>query len=330
MPITRRALFALDFSPRARAGGRWLRVHRTAMACRFEVTLEEQDTASVEAAGKALDEADRIESLLTVFRETSELARINRGAGEGPVPADPEVFALLQVCAAIHAATGGAFDPTSTPFSRCWGFLRREGRVPSAAEIETARALVGMGRVTLDADASSVRFARPGMALNLGAIGKGYAVDRMGRLLRKRGVARALVSAGGSSVVAVGGRGRGWAVDVRSPQISRRRIARVHLRDGALGTSGTGEQFVIADGTRYGHVIDPRQGWPARGVLSATVVTGDAAAADALSTAFLIAGPDLARPYCDTHPDTLAILLLEDGAEAPLVLGRYGGATVEM
>jgi thiamine biosynthesis lipoprotein len=329
MPITRRALFALDFSPRAATGSRWLRVHRTAMACRFEVTLEERDTASVEAAGRALDEADRIESLLTVFRETSELSRINREAAEGPVAADPEVFGLLQVCATLHAATGGAFDPTSTPLSRCWGFLRREGRVPSAAEIKAALALVGMDRVALDAATASIRFPAQGMALNLGAIGKGYAVDRMGRLLRRRGVARALVSAGGSSVVALGGRGRGWPIDVRSPQVSRPRIARVHLRHGALGTSGTGEQFVIADGARYGHVLDPRTGWPSRGVLSATVVTGDAAAADALSTAFLIGGPDLAKLYCDTHPNTWAMLLLENGAERPLVFGRHAGVTIE-
>ena len=329
MPITRRALFTLDFDRPHDTDGRWLRVHRTAMACRFEVTLDREAAGHVAAARGALDEADRLEAALTVFRDTSELSRVNREAAERATRVDAELFSLLQRCAELHAQTGGAFDITSTPLSRCWGFLRREGRVPAAADIDAARALVGMTRVTLDAEARTVRFASPGMALNLGAIGKGYALDAMARRLLAAGVTQALVSAGGSSAIAFGGRGRGWPIDLRSPQIPGRRLARLHLRDGALGTSGAGEQFVIADGTRYGHVIDPRTGWPARGVISASVVTHDAATADALSTACLIGGESLARDYCDRHPGTLVLLMLEDGTGRPHRFGSFAGATVE-
>jgi len=141
-------------------------------------------------------------------------------------------------------------------------------------------------------------------------------------------------------VRAVGGRGAGWTIDIRSPLVDRARLARLYLRDGALGTSGIGEQFVIdsktgADGaagsagagsTRYGHVIDPRTGWPAQGVLSASVVTPNAARADALSTAFLVGGPELARQYCDDHPNTLALLVMDDGTASPQVWGQYDGA----
>jgi FAD:protein FMN transferase len=167
------------------------------------------------------------------------------------------------------------------------------------------------------------------MAVNLNAIGKGYALDRMASVLRRRGVDHALLSAGSSSIRALGGRYGGWPVDIRSRLVNRPRLARVRLRDGALGTSGAGEQFVIADGTRYGHVIDPRTGWPAQGVTSATVITADAADADALSTAFLIGGVELAQSYCDAHPGTLALLMVDDGTEQPRVCGQYPGATIE-
>ena len=299
------------------------------MACQFEILLEGDDDAAAPAAHEALDLADAVESSLTVFRDTSDLARVNRVAGEAPAPVDAELFTLLEACAEVHAATGGAFDITSTPLSRAWGFLRREGRRPTDAEIAEARACVGMDGVRLDRGARTVRFARPGFELNLGAIGKGYALDRMGARMRERGVRDALLSAGGSSAVAIGGRGRGWSVDLRSRQVAGGPLARLLLRDGGLATSGAGEQYFLADGRRYGHVIDPRTGWPAAGVVSATVVTAEAARADALSTAFLIGGLDLARRYCARHPETLALVTPDDGSGRPVVIGAFRGARVE-
>jgi thiamine biosynthesis lipoprotein len=308
--------------------GHWIRVHRTAMACRFEILLDETDARWVATAREALDEADRIEAALSVFRDTSDLARVNRTAQEGAV-VDGELFALLSQCRALHAETEGAFDITSTPLSRCWGFLAREGGLPAEEAIAEARARVGMDGVTLDAGTRGVRFARPGMELNLGSIGKGYALDRMAALMARRGVTHALVSAGGSSALALGGRGEGWTVDVRSRQVKRPRLARLVLRDGALATSGAGEQFFTADGRRYGHVIDPRTGWPASGVLSVSVVSARAATSDALSTAFLVGGLDLARRYCAAHPETLALVTPDDGREQPIVVGAFAGARVE-
>jgi FAD:protein FMN transferase len=328
---SRRSLFAFDFDRSTRVE-QWLRVHRTAMACRFEVTLFADDARHIDAARAALDEAGRIEAVLTVFRESSELSRINSHAAGTPEPAGSELFTLLTRCQHLHAATGGAFDITSTPLSRCWGFLEREGRVPPATDIDAARRRVGMDWVMLDATARTVRFTQPEMQLNLGSIGKGYALDRMGQLLRRDGVRRALVSAGGSSVLAIGGAGRGWTIDVTSPQLDSR-IARLRLRDGALGTSGAGEQFFVADGgdgARYGHVIDPRTGWPARGVLSASVVTPDAETADALSTAFLVGGVELADRYCRSHTGVLALVTLDDQTARTRVFGHYAGAQLEI
>ena len=327
--LTRRNFLAFDFGDRRRPGDHWIRVHRMAMACRFEVMLSSDDAGDVGGARAALDEADAMESLLTVFRDTSAVSDLNKRAAAEAVTVDDTLFGLLARSAEIHAATGGAFDVTSTPLSRCWGFLQRDGQLPSDSALAHARAAVGMQHVRLDAAARRVRFARRGVEVNFGAIGKGFALDRMRSVMRDRGVRRALLSAGHSSVMGIGGKGRGWPVDLR-PRLASRRVGRLWIRDGAVGTSGAGEQFVYINGQRYGHVIDPRNGRPASGVLGASVITGDAASADALSTAFLIGGSDLARRYCDAHPETLAVLVLDEPGERTDVFGRYSGATLEM
>jgi len=322
---------ALRLRSEAPGADHWIRVFRRAMACRFEITLSGEDARHVSAARDALDEADRLEAALTVFRESSDLMRVNRLAEHVPVQVDAELFDLLDHCRALHTETDAAFDITSTPLSRCWGFLVRDARVPAAAALATARAKVGMGHVQLEAAGRTVRFDQPGIELNLGSIGKGYAVQRMGAQLHARGVRHALVSAAGSSIVALGGHGQGWCIDLRSrQQPDSLPLARLFLRNGAVGTSGAGEQFIEIDGKRYGHLLDPRTGWPSTaGLLSASVVTHDAATADALATAFFVGGLDLAERYCATHPDTLALLTPDDGAARPRIFGRYSGAHVE-
>jgi len=323
--LSRRNFLSLDFGDRRAAGDHWVRVHRVAMACRFEVMLSSDDAIDVDAARAALDEADEIEAMLTVFRDTSEVVELNRRAAAEAVAVSSGLFALLQCSARLHADTDGAFDVTATPLSRCWGFLKRDGRVPAEADIARALANVGMRHVALDADRRMVSFARSGVEVSFGALGKGYALDRMAGVLRTHGARRALLSAGRSSVLAIGGRGRGWPIDVR-PRLASHTAGRLWIRDGAIGTSGAGEQFIVVDGRRYGHVLDPRTGRPADRVLAASVVTRDAASADALSTAFLIGGADLAARYCDAHPDTMAILVDDAGSK---VFGRYDGAMLE-
>jgi len=298
------------------------------MACRFVVTLSGEDGRHIPAAREALDEVDRLEAVLTVFRDTSEVAELNRVAALRPVPVGRDVRVLLARSRELRAATEGAFDPTSLPLSRCWGFLRRSGRLPAPEEIEAARESVGLEHVTLDEEAGTVRYARSGVELSFNSIGKGYAVDRVAAVLGERGVGRALVSAGGSSVRAIGGGAEGFRIDVRSPRLSAP-LARLRLRDAALGTSGAGEQFFAADGRRYGHVLDPRTGWPTEGVLSVSVVGDDGATADALATAFLVGGASLAERYCAAHPDTLVLVTGEDEPERLHVFGSHEGVTME-
>jgi FAD:protein FMN transferase len=330
--LKRRAF--LTFSPirSAAPSGYWQHVSRPAMACRFEVTLPLEDQAGVSAARQALDEVDRLESQLTIFRESSEVSLVNREAAAGPVCVEQSLFSLLLLCRELCRETGGAFDITSGPLSRCWGFLRRQGRIPEPGEIEEAKALVGEDNLLFDCESRAIRFARPGVEINLGSVGKGYALDRVAAIMSRR-VRTALLSAGSSSIRAIGGVDGGWTVGVRHPVDKERRLAVARLRDAALSTSGSEEQFFECGGKRYGHIIDPRTGWPAGGVASVTVIapspTVGAAVTDALATAFYVGGPKLAADYCAAHPGVLA-LMLEIGADRPILFGSNNQCKVEI
>ncbi len=308
-------------------GGFWLHVSRRAMACTFEITLPSELSEQIEQATAALDTVDAIEDELTIFRTTSEIARINRNAFDQPVTVDQTLFDLLALCQSLHRETGGAFDITSTPLSKAWGFLKREGRRPTDDELAEARERVGMQHVALDPAARTVRFLRPGMGLNLGAIGKGHALDRVGAQLRRAGVPTALLTGGASSVMALGAGpdGGGFKVGIRDPAAHRRRLGTVMLADQSLGVSGAGEQFFELDGKRFGHIVDPRTGWPVEGQALVAVAAPGAALADALATAFFVGGRAVAEAYVREHSDVSAALVdmsLMRGNGRAIVLGE--------
>jgi thiamine biosynthesis lipoprotein len=300
----------------------WLHVSRKAMACRFEITLPQTAQTGVRVASAALDEVARLEQQLTVFRADSEVSAINQHAATEAVPVEPGLFALLELCQQLARATAGAFDITAGPLSRCWGFVRRQGRIPTREEIEQARQCVGGEKLRLDTENKTIRFAKPGMEINLGSIGKGYALDQMSEQIRGD-VRTALLSAGSSSMRALGRgeSGGGWTIGIRDSRKLHRRVALLRMRDAALATSGSEEQFFEHDGQRYGHIIDPRTGWPADGIASVTVIASSAAIADALATAFYVGGRELTESYCAAHPGTLAVIMERD-AERPIVIGH--------
>jgi len=309
--------------------GSWLHVNRTAMACRFEVTLPAGHQAGVRVATNALDQIDALEAQLTVFRESSEISFINREAASRAVAIEHSLFDLLLLCKRLCDETDGAFDVTAGPLTRCWGFLRRAGRLPAVEEVEHARSLVGSDKMFLDRETRSIRFLREGMELNLGSIGKGYALDRVAASMRRR-TASALLNAGASSFYALGAgnRGEGWSVGIRDPRNKTRRLALIRLRDCALSTSGSEEQFFEHDGQRYGHIIDPRSGWPAGRVTTVSVVAESAALSDALATAFYIGGREVAENYCAANPEVM-VIMLETGAQNPLTIGSNTGCRID-
>ncbi len=297
-------------------------VGRDAMACRFEVVFNAGEVEDATALGiDALDLVDEIENRITVYRETSELARINATAAAGWQPVAADLFALLEHARGLHEKTGGGFDCASGALTRAWGFLRRQGHTPAPEELARAREASGMRWVELDSEQRMIRFTRPGVELNLGAIGKGWALDRAIERLIDAGVPSVLVHGGQSSVRAVGVQGprlpgrRGWKVGVRHPLRPAVRLATITLEDQALGTSGSGTQFFIDRGKRLGHILDPRTGLPAEGVLSATVLAPCAADADALSTALYVLGP-AALPQIAPAGGPVAALLVVPGASS--------------
>lgn len=305
---------------------------KRAMACQFEFIFnmgQFEDAADV--AMLAFDEIERLETQMTIYRDWSELVHLNDHAAKEWVIVEARLFGLLLEAKRIWSETDGAFDITSTPLTRLWGFSKRAGRVPSQEEIETTLQTVGMQYVEFDEETRGVRFTRPDVSLNLGGIGKGFALDRCADILCEHGLHHVLIHGGQSSLIGRGARtgigatGRkGWTVGLSHPVWPDNRIAEFQLVDRALGTSGTGRQSFYHRGKRYGHIIDPRNGAPAEGILSSTVIAPTAAEADALATAFYVAGLDFAMEYCKQRSD-LGLVLVTQGARRGEVVIHSAG-----
>lgn len=291
-----------------------------AMACEFELFFNmQQYSGSGTAALDVFRLIDELEGQLTVYRDSSEVSQLNRNAHAGWVPVETGLFGLLQRGLEISRWTGGAFDMTSGELSRVWGFQQRQGRVPAEEEITSALDQVGYRGVELDPEQERVRFQQDGLQLNLGGIGKGYALDRATDRLLENGLQDFVLHGGQSSVIARGRETRqdavaenGWTIGLSDPLIPGRRLAEIYLKDQALGTSGTGRQGFYFQGRRYGHIIDPRSGYPSDHCLSSTVIADSAADCDALATAFFLMAPDEVAAFCDQHPEYRAVLVLPD------------------
>lgn len=295
--------------------GHWV-ITRRAMACDFSVHLPPLTAEPLVAAKAALDEIEAMEDLLTVYHEDSGMSYVNQNAFDRPVRTDARLFELLQQSAVLTAETGGTFDIATGRLIKAWGFFQGPRRVPSDEELAAALAASGMRHVELDADELTVRYRAAGLEINLGSIGKGYAIDRAARRMREEfGITCGLVSGGSSSMLALGsltGEEGGWLVGIQHPMEPDRRIVAVRLRDRALGTSSTVNQYFEEAGRRYGHLIDPRTGQPADEVASASALTPDSATADALATAFFVGGLDKTAEFCQNHRDIAALLVLKD------------------
>jgi thiamine biosynthesis lipoprotein len=228
----------------------------------------------------------------------------------------------------LYRDTGGAYDLTAGPLSRIWGFYQRAGRVPTAGELAEAMSRVGTDKLELDAERLAVRFRVPGMEINLGSIGKGYALDRAADAMSEHCIDHYLLHGGQSSVLARGSRGHfdsadaaqreGWWVGLRHPMRPNQRMAEVRVLNRALATSGSAVQFFMHAGRRYGHILDPRTGRPAEGSLSATVLAPTAAMADAISTACYVLGHDAAMEYCRTRTE-IGLIHISPGEQAGMI-----------
>lgn len=285
---------------------------RPAMGTAFEVYLYAADPMrAAELFEVVFEEIERVEASLSNYRPTSELSRLNTQATRGPVTTDPETFALIERSVALSRRTGGAFDITVGPLMKAWGFFRGEGRYPSENDLVRARAQTGWEAVELDEEARTVRLLAPEAQLDLGAVGKGHALDRVASVLRTSGVHAALIGAGQSSYYAIGSPSgeEGWPVHVPDPVERERTLSTVLLRDQALSTSGNYEKFFELDGRVYCHIFDPRTGHPVEGTLQVTVLAASAFDSDALSTSLFVLGPREGARLLDEHEGAAALLV---------------------
>jgi len=304
-----------------------VRVSRRAMATTFEIAIPHGSHPDPVAAGTdALDLIDELEDQMTVYRDHSELARLNARAATEFVEVEPRLFELFARCAAWTRETGGAFDIATGALTKAWGFYRRDGAVPPAAELVEAMRATGFRHVVLDEARRAVKFRLPGLELNLGAVGKGYALDRaVERLRAKWGVRAALLQGSGSSAYAIGAppdSARGWPVRLLHPHAPDDSLGVVYLRDAGLGTSAATFQFFTYKGKQLGHLLDPRTGWPAEGTACASAVAPTAAEADAMSTAAFVLGADGAERLTRLRP-ALGFVVLAQSCEAASGLSTF-------
>ncbi len=294
--------------------GATIRLATSAMATDFAVILNEalpdDPRQPLRWASEALDLVHLLEDQMSVYRPHTELSQLNRVAASRRIQVEERLFELLCLARDISLETEGCFDPTSGQLIALWRQCRKEVRLPTEAEIAERLALVGMRHVFFEADCS-ISFDRDSVELNLGSIGKGYALDRAAEILLEHELTEWLLQGGHSSVIARGGHNGlpGWPVGLRNPLLPQRRLGTILLCDQALATSGTAVQHFRFEGQRYGHIIDPRTGWPTENMLSVTVLAPTAAEADALSTAFFVGGVEIAQRYCSNHRSVSALLI---------------------
>lgn len=275
----------------------------TVMGTLLRVTARAPDSATARSAIEAgMRAVARVDSLMSTYKPDSEVSALGRAAGTGEwIPLSAETVEVLAAALDWARRSGGAFDPTVEPLMEAWGFRSDEPRRPDPAALARARALVGWEGVELDRSGGRARIQRPGGKLDFGAIAKGYALDRAVAAMRGSGALAGMVDLGGNVNVfgrPLSARER-WVLGVRHPRATRTLMATVTLDSGSVSTSGDYEQLFEEGGVRYGHVMDPREGAPARGVVAVTAVAPDGMTADALSTLLFVLGPERGKAFLE-------------------------------
>lgn len=271
-----------------------------AMASHCEVRVYAPDSVTAQAwADAAIAEVRRIEAKYSRYRDDSVTTAINRAAGQSPLAVDAETAGLIDFGAALHAQSEGRFDLTSGVLRRAWDF--KSQRLPSQQQLDDLLPLIGWSRVAWDG--ATVQLPRAGMEIDFGGIGKEYAADRAGAVLLERGAVHGLVNLGGDvRVIGAAPDGSPWRIAVQNPRAEPgETLARLDVAMGALATSGDYERYMIVDGRRYCHVMDPRTGWPVGTWQSVSVVAPLAVAAGACATMAMLQAVEPALAFLQSQ-----------------------------
>jgi len=294
------------------AHAEWLQRTDAIMGTRIYVELWHEDRAKGNAAIDAvMAEMRRIDELMSHYKPESQLSQINARAAQEPVQVNPELFDLIKLSTHFSEVTEGAFDITYASVGHLYDFRRHVK--PTEAEIKAALPAVNWRNMLLDEQHHTVRFEHAGMRIDLGGIGKGYAVDRGIALLQSRGIQHAVVTAGGDSRIIGDHMGRPWLVAIRHPDDPNKVVTRIPLVDTAMSTSGDYERYFDEKGVRYHHIIDPHTGHSASKVRSATLLGPTATQTDGMSKTAFVLGPDKALQIINRMPEYDAVFVCPDG-----------------
>jgi FAD:protein FMN transferase len=291
---------------------RMIEERRLAMGSELHLTAFASDERRTRAAfAAAFAEVERLEGLLSTWRPTSDVSRLNAAAGGAAVPVHPDTRAVLHAAAQVSAWTDGKFDVTFGALAEVWRFDHdQDNRVPTAGEIAARLPRVDHRAVTLDDQRGTAALARADVRVHVGGIGKGYAVDQAVTILRAAGLTDFMVQAGGDLYVAGAAGTTPWRLGIQDPRgPANEPFATVELADATFSTSGDYERYFERDGVRYHHILDPDTGQPARGTRSVTIVTRQATWADGLSTGVFILGPQQGMALVERLPDVEAVIV---------------------
>jgi thiamine biosynthesis lipoprotein len=289
---------------------------KTAMGTDVRISvLTDDEEGALRAIAAAFDEIDRLEAMMTTWRSESEVSQVNAAAGKRPVKVSPEVIEVLKAARRASELSGGAFDVTFYALRGLWKFDEDlEKKLPDDKSLKARLPLIDYRQVVIDEPAGTVMLGKPGMAINLGGIAKGYAVDKAAAILKRAGFGDAIVQAGGDLLCSGSKGGKPWTAGIRDPRGDRSdAFALLALTDHAFSTAGDYERYFILDGKRYHHILDPKTGQPARRSRSVTLYAPTALLADALDDAVFILGWQKGFALLEKVPDTGAVVVDEKG-----------------
>lgn len=278
------------------------------------VIVSAERERAAEASSAALKEIARIEELMTDWRETSQLSAINRAAGVSPVKVDRELLELLERSKEISELTGGAFDVTYAGAGRLWDFQSSEPHLPDPEEIRRALSKIDYKKMKIDFDRGTAFLEEPGMRIGLGGIAKGYAVGRASDLIKRFGFDDFAIKAGGDMSVRGMWNKKPWSVGIRDPRNRDASVAILPVANVAISTSGDYERYFELDGKRYGHIIDPRTGYPVDHTESVTIVSRDCTFTDGLAKGVFVLGAKEGMALIESIPGVEGVIIDAKGA----------------